>query len=412
MDSLLNNTTELLSKLLLTQEQLLFLPESYFKYFQFILVPLLALAIALLLTPLIGYFAKKHGIIDIPGKGRSTRLNKYDNPERHSHKKATPTLGGLAVLLPFLIITPFLIDMTPSLIAFFVAVGLLTLTGVLDDIYNLPATFQMIMHLLASVIVALFVVDLASVTIPLLGFIDLECLTFSSTILTVTISLVFPGDLLIIPWIILCINAMKWVSGSDGLLETNMIIALTLISIVAFRSFNGALVVISLFLTGAISGFLYFNFPPAKIFSLSTGKTVYGFLIATLALLNTTKVATTIIIIALPLVDATFVLLKRYFTYKPKNLIDLMRINGKDHLHHQLIKLNFSPRRILMVEASIALLFGILALFSAGALRMVLLLGSLLLTMLLILFINIRASVNKKEQGEQKKESPESKYSY
>jgi UDP-GlcNAc:undecaprenyl-phosphate GlcNAc-1-phosphate transferase len=412
MDSFLAGTNQLLQSLLMDRSVLPSIPADYFRYIQFLPVFLISLAVSLLITPIVGHIAKVYRIVDIPGRGRRTKLNRFDNPERHIHRKRTPNLGGLAVIVPFLVYLILFFSPSVAISAFFIAVLLLTIVGVLDDIYNLPASVQMGAHIIAAVIIGFAVVDLPAVTNPFGGQLDLSWFDITIPMFNSPLIFVFPGDLFVIPWLILCVNALKWVSGSDALLEGNMIVILILIAVLGVRNQLGAIVAMSVLLAGGITGFTVFNFPPAKIFSASVGKTLFGFIVGVLAILNSTKIATTILILALPLTDALFVIVKRYISHRPKNLFDLMRINDKEHLHHQLIKMNFSARRILLVEASITLFFGLIAVLTTAALRLFLLFFGLLIVTLGILYVNYRANKQKDDAPPEPGDSPESKYSY
>jgi UDP-GlcNAc:undecaprenyl-phosphate GlcNAc-1-phosphate transferase len=181
-----------------------------------------------------------------------------------------------------------------------------------------------------------------------------------------------------------------------------------LLFVIGVRTFSLFSSSISILIAGTLISLLYFAFPSPKIMSGSSGKSIYGFLISVLALVSGVKFSTTIMLLAIPLIDAMYVIVYRYITYKPKNLLDLMRINDTSHLHHKLLKLNLSSRQILLIEASISLLVGSLAILSTGALRYFALIFGISAVIAFIVFINYKA--NKKEKV--KEASPESKYSY
>src|SRR5690606_13352 len=124
------------------------------------------------------------------------------------------------------------------------------------------------------------------------------------------------------------------------------------------------------------------NFPPAKIFSSATGSLPYGFLIGVLSILNQTKFATTIIVLLLPLVDFAFVILKRFIKSRPRTVkefikspVQLMRMADTNHLHHQLLKLNMTNKQILLAELLVTILACAVAVFSAEAFRLFVVLG-------------------------------------
>lgn len=405
--------TELLQSFLQHFDIYNLFPRVYFKYLEVLPIVVTAFILSFLLTPIIGQIALKFKITDDPASLRKTKLNKYDNAERHIHTKSTPYLGGLAVLIPLVIGLLIFFragDITTPLL---IALVILIIAGIIDDVFNLPSQVQLTLQIVASLIVAGSLADLTFVNNPFGGTINLNFLEITTTFLNLDWRFILLGDLLIIPWIILCINAVKWVGGSDGLMEGNMLIAYILLMLLGIRDHNLLITSISAIMTGGILAFLIFNFPPAKIFSGSTGKTVFGFLIATLAFIQGAKFATAILILALPLIDSLFVIVKRYIEFRPKNPLDLMRINGKHHLHHQLLDMNFTPKQVLLIELSITLLTGSIAVVAVGAFKFFALLIIGVVLIIGILLIHRKAQKEKlKKLEEAKKQTPESKYSY
>ena len=385
------------------------LPESWEPYIDFLPIFLFATLFALLATPVIGFFANKYKILDYPAELREKKLNKYDRKERHIHKDPTPLLGGLSFLIPIIAFLVFLVflNISPVINAILIGVLILTIVGILDDIYNLPASYQLLGQILAASVIALSPINMDVVNMPLDGFINLDWYTFGL--------FVFPGDLVMILWILLCINAIKFIAGSDGLMEGNAIIICALFFVLGIRTGAEITVLLSLILAGGLTGFLFYNFPPAKIFSGSTGKTTLGFLIAIIAILNQSKFAASIMILTLPLIDLFFVIGKRYYTYKSKNLLELIKINDTNHLHHQLINLGFSSKRILLIEISITLLIGLIAISTTGAMNLFLFILIIFLTIVGILALHLLVEKKKtldEEETPKEPESPESKYSY
>lgn len=415
-EDIILNTTDLFTKLVNYIPVLNDLPPAYYKYLQFTPLFVIGLVTSLLLTPLIGQLAKKFNILDLPSDLRenSNKLNNHDDPERHIHENPTPFLGGLSVIAPLIVICLLFLKLTPTTIPIILGLTILCIGGFLDDKYNIPSVWQLVIQLTAAFIIVLSPIDVNFINNPFNGYFHLDILKYTFEFANLPLSLVLPGDILIIPWIILFINALKWVGGSDGLIETNSIIAFSLLFVLGIRNESTVMATISIVTVGLILGVLYFNFPPAKIFTGSIGKTAYGFLIATLALINGAKFATTLIILALPIVDALITLITRYVKHKPKNPIDLMRINDKSHIHHQLMELGLKPIQILMVETAIALIVGSLAIFTTGANKLLALILSIGIVTTIISVIRIRSAQkqNQKPKVIENEESPESKYSY
>ncbi|KKQ11174.1 MAG: UDP-N-acetylmuramyl pentapeptide phosphotransferase/UDP-N-acetylglucosamine-1-phosphate transferase, partial [candidate division WS6 bacterium GW2011_GWE1_36_69] len=183
-----------------------------------------------------------------------------------------------------------------------------------------------------------------------------------------------------------------------GIIEANSFTIFSLIFIIAIRYSSVFSSTISMVAAGALLIFLIFAFPPQKIMSGSSGKTLYGFLICVFAIIADAKFSTTIMLLLLPLIDFVYVIIKRLLTYKPKNL------------HHQLLKLNLTRSQIVLLEMAMTLLIGSLAILSTGAIRYFALIFGTAVGVGFIVLANIRASKHKEK--EKKEESPESKYSY
>lgn len=415
MEIISEGTTSLLNSLVIQVSQIPNISPEYYKYIKYIPIFAIFFMTALLLKPILGRIAVKLNAIDLPNELRQIKLNEHDQTMgvKAIHKDPTPLLGGLAVIIPVLIAIPLFINTGNIIIPFLIAGAILLAVGLLDDIYNLPAPFQLGGQLVASVIIAFSIVDIPFVNDPFGGLIDLNWFQTEMNALGILWRLIIPGDLLLILWIMLCTNAVKWTGGIGGLLESNMIVAYLLMFILGVRGESAFIAVTAIAMAGGIAGGWIFDFPPAKIFTGSTGKTMYGFIIAVLAVVNGAKVAATIIILALPLMDALYVVVNRYIQFKPKNLIDLMRINGPMHFHHQLYKMNFTPPQILLIETSISIFLGIIAVLTTGAYKFFFLLLIVFILLLLIIILNNKARLQKdSEIKESKDKSPESKYSY
>ena len=380
--------------------------DDYSKYLNYWPLFLFGLIFAFIVIPIIGQLATKWGAIYKPKIRRRDR--EFDNPEKAIHEVETPALGGLAVAIPVIIGMLILFRLDGFTVPIILATLVLVIGSVLDDIFNLSSKIQIGYQLLAASIIAVSIIDLGNISFFTDDFLNLTALTWNTQILSIPLSFVFPGDLLLILWILLCINSVKWVGGSPGLVESYSLIIFMLLFVIGVRTFSLFSSSISILIAGTLISLLYFAFPSPKIMSGSSGKSIYGFLISVLALISGVKFSTTIMLLAIPLIDAMYVIVYRYITYKPKNLLDLMRINDTSHLHHKLLKLNLSSRQILLIEASISLLVGSLAILSTGALRYFALIFGISAVIAFIVFINYKA--NKKEKV--KEASPESKYSY
>lgn len=406
-------STDLLNNLLIINDW--DIPANYFKYLEYLPVAGIAFLFGLLLIPIVGQIAKRFDFMDWGPKDRRERddiANKHDNPDRHLEKESKPKLGGLPIVLGVIIGTILLLNLgieyLPLLIGLLIIVGL----GIIDDRFNLPGVTQLVFQVLAATIVAFSIFNLEFISNPFGGIVNLN---WSSFVIggAVPLEFVFPGDLILIGWIILATNAVKWVGGSDALVESNSLIAYLLMAVLGIRTQDMFVTITSFLFAGGLLSSIFFNFPPARIVSGAVGKTSYGFVLAVLSIMNQSKVAATLLILAVPILDAFFTIGKRIVKYKPKSLKALLRYNDKSHLHHQLMDMGLSEVQLLLVEVSISLLIGSLAILTTGAMRLfAIIIGAALVVGTITLF-HVLAN-RKKENGNsgKKKESPESKYSY
>ncbi|MBP8979496.1 glycosyltransferase family 4 protein [Candidatus Dojkabacteria bacterium] len=375
---------------------------AYLKYFPIFLIGAI---VSLILTPLIGHIALKY---DITYKPKEKRMGKdFENEKKALHEGITPSLGGLAITIPVLVAIPLFFEMNSFTIPIFLSILVLVVGSALDDIFNLPAKIQFLYQAIAATILAFSIINLTNLSIINL---PLDAYTWNFSIFGIQQSFVFPGDLILILWIIVCINAFKWTAGSPGIIEGNSLIIFLLIFIIAVRTRSQFSSALSILIAGGMLVFFIFALPPQKIMTGSAGKSVYGFLICVLSIVTDAKLSTTLILLTLPLLDFAYVVIRRYIIHKPKNLLDLMRISGPEHFHHQLIKLGLSRTQVVLVEIVITLFFGSFAILTAGAVRYFALILALALGIGLILYTNIRAS--KKREEKKKTESPESRFSY
>ncbi|NMC09176.1 glycosyltransferase family 4 protein [Candidatus Microgenomates bacterium] len=399
-----STSSSLLNKLLNILPDI-FQNSVYTKYLEYWPILLIGALAALILTPIVGHIAMKYDITYKPGVKRKEK--DFENEKKAIHEGITPALGGLALTIPVLIAILFFFKLDSFSLPIVLAIAILIIGTLLDDIFNLSAKTQLIYQLIASSIIAFSVINLTN-----LSFLDLklDLYTWNFSIFSLEQSLALPGDILLIIWFLICINAVKWTAGSPGIIEANSLIVFSLIFIIAVRFHSVFSATTSIMMVGGLSIFLIFALPPQKIMTGSSGKTIYGLLICTLALIADSKLSTTIMLLALPVIDFAYVIVKRIVTYKPKNLIELMRISDTSHLHHQLMKLNLSRKQIVLIEMAVSLFIGSIAVLTTGAFQFFAVILILAICIIFIAYVNIKAS--KKEKDQKKEESPESKYSY
>ncbi|MFI3620624.1 MraY family glycosyltransferase [Vagococcus fluvialis] len=300
----------------------------------------LTMILAFLLTPLIKKLAFKIGAVDKPN---SRRVNKV----------AMPTAGGLAIYIAFSISVLFFFpDLIPMKYAIHLVVssGIVVVTGLIDDIFELKPRQKLLGVTLAALYVCfVFDVTVSTISLPHIGAIPLQWLSYPFTIL----------------WIASLTNAINLVDGLDGLASGISIIALTTIGIIGYVASATDAVKLQVPLTifillMSVLGFFPFNFYPAKIFLGDTGALLLGFLISVLSiqgLKNATLITliTPLVILGVPITDTLFAMIRRKLNNRPISSADNM------HLHHRLISLGFTHRGAVLTIYSMAIIFSVIA---------------------------------------------------
>ncbi|MBN1374395.1 undecaprenyl/decaprenyl-phosphate alpha-N-acetylglucosaminyl 1-phosphate transferase [Candidatus Dojkabacteria bacterium] len=378
--------------------------EQYFQYLPYLGQGLI---FSLLLTPIIGLIAKRLKIMDLPPSMRKPSPDR----DRRLEKPPVPLLGGLAVIIPFLILILINGHVIENLWWLFIPTLILVIMGVFDDKLNLSFKIQLAVQILAALIFALSPENLSTINIPGTNIVvNLSVFTWKDTFLGIPLSLSIPGDLILLTWIVVVINALKVNGGTDALLEGNSALALIIVFLISARFFNESSAFLSITLAGCLIGYAIYNFYPGKIHSGSSGKSVYGFLIAALAIKSGAKLATTFVALALPLTDLVFVVIQRVIETKPQKISDLMTSGDKRHLHHKLLAINISEPKIALIEYTITLTIGLLGALVSGLLKLAVILLVPVLILGFIFFITILPKIKKAK--EEKDETPEDKYSY
>ena len=269
-------------------------------------------------------------------------VNAIDIPRgRHIHKKPTPKLGGLAIFFGFLL--GYMIFGTHSVIMNAVLIGsfIIIITGVIDDICELSPLYKFIGQLAATLVITIYgnllIVDVSAFGI----YLNFSILSYPLTIF----------------FIIGCINCINLIDGLDGLSGGISAIYYTTVGIIAIMQGKlGLDYVLTFVMLGSVLGFLVYNFNPASIFAGDSGSMFMGFIISVIALLGFKNVTMTsliipLLIIALPILDTLFAIIRRILKGQNPALGD------KYHIHHQLLNRNLSVKTVVIIIYLIDMLF-------------------------------------------------------
>ncbi len=283
--------------------------------------------LALLITPLIIYFYRRHKWLDDPIK--NTHAKK-------THSIAVPRGGGLVIFLATLIGALFILNFDKYLVAIFLGAALLTLVGFIDDIFDLSPYFRLITGLLASLIVVGAGIGIAYVSNPFgPGVIHLDQPQLNFYLFGENRSIWLLSSLFAVFFIMWNMNIINWAKGVDGQLPGFVAVSCVFIALLANRfadnptQFNVAN--LALIVGGAFAGFLVWNFYPQKIMPGYGAGSLAGYFLSILAILSGAKVATTLMVLAIPTADGIFTIIRRIIAGKSPFWGD------RGHLHHKLI---------------------------------------------------------------------------
>jgi UDP-GlcNAc:undecaprenyl-phosphate GlcNAc-1-phosphate transferase len=143
-------------------------------------------------------------------------------------------------------------------------------------------------------------------------------------------------------WIVLMMNSMNWLDGIDGLSGgITLIGSLTIFFLSLKPEVNQPPVaILAIVLAGSVLGFLAFNFNPSQVLAGTSGSLFMGFFLAVLAVFSGTKIATALLVMALPVIDFVWVIGERI-----RNKKSIFKPDRK-HLHFKLLELGWSQKKI------------------------------------------------------------------
>lgn len=300
---------------------------------------LTSLIVSFIATPYVKKLAEKVGVVDAPN-------------QRKVHTRIMPRMGGLAIylgyLVAFFLFVPY--DSMSEMLGIFIGSTIVMAVGMLDDKYQLSPKWKLLGQLIATAIVVIpFGLKIGVVNLPYSGSID-----FSSGWL---FWLAIPITMF---WIVGVTNAVNLIDGLDGLSAGVSAIAAGTMGVMALLMGDYKVATYCFVLLGAILGFLYFNFHPARLFMGDTGSLFLGFNLAALSIMGFKEALFVsfiipIVVLGVPLWDTFFAIVRRIVNKKPISSPD------KGHLHHCLLNMGLSHRATVLTIYSISIFFGTMA---------------------------------------------------
>jgi UDP-GlcNAc:undecaprenyl-phosphate GlcNAc-1-phosphate transferase len=302
------------------------------RYWDAVFAFVVAMLVATVLTPLAARLAWRVGAIAMPS-------------ERGLAEKATPELGGLAILAGVLVAAAIWLRPDIGLAhtvggrpgsggtvhtwTLLAGACLIALVGAIDDARDLRPQWKLLGQIAAALIAVEGGAVVTDVTLPFVG------------------ALQFPnaGGVLTVIWLVALMNVVNFSDGVDGLAAGVCTIDGIAFTIIAFDLSVGGAAVLAAITAGASLGFLFHNFHPAKVFMGDSGANLLGYLLGVAAVIGSLKtqavlaLAAPLFILAVPFLDTGFVIAKRLkYGHKPWKADD-------NHFHHRMARIGFSQRK-------------------------------------------------------------------
>ncbi|MFC2152098.1 glycosyltransferase family 4 protein [Bacteroidota bacterium] len=280
--------------------------------------------LSFILTYLIRIFALKYKVVDIPN-------------ERSSHISTTPRGGGLAIVITWYIGISilFFFKMIESNLYYALLSGsIIAVVSFVDDLVKVKPVIRLFIHFITVIIAFKFLGELRPLIMP-----NIEINYYF---------IIYPLAIIGMVWFI---NLFNFMDGLDGFASTEAII----LALVMF-AYSGNIV--NLLLIASIAGFLFWNWPKAKIFLGDVGSTQLGFILVVLGIYfhNTFKFSIlNWIMLSSPFwFDATYTLFRRW-----RNKEKLSQAHKK-HVYQRIVQAGFSHQKViysLIIINSIVLIF-------------------------------------------------------
>lgn len=302
-------------------------------------------------------------------------LNTSRKSKRHILRKNISRLGGVAVIFSFGLAI-FLNDklvISPTLWGVLIAGGLILLIGLWDDFRELDWKYQLFFQIALAVFIFIIGVRVEYITNPFGGVVFLNLGQY-----------LIPSLIFVIAWILLLMNSVNWLDGVDGLSGGVTFLGAVTIFLLSLKpEINQPPVgIIVMALTGAILGFLLFNFHPARIFAGTSGSWFMGFMLGSLAIFAGAKIATALLVMAVPVIDAIWVIGERI-----RSGNSIFKADHR-HLHFKLLELGWSQKQIALFFYVITLLIAAVALNARAVGKMITIILVAIIMSAALLYIN------------------------
>ena len=282
-----------------------------------------------------------------------SRVRIMDVPNaRSSHEVATPKSGGISIVITFLIGTVvifFVADATmirqDYFFAFVFTSVLIAAISLYDDVKNKPFLVKLGTQLVAVFIVLAAGLVIDEIKLPYLGLVPLGWLSYTVSFL----------------WIVGLTNAFNFMDGLDGLMGGVAVIVSAFFCVITFAEGSHFVYIASYTIFAGTIGFLFFNFPPARIFMGDVGSAFLGFAFAVLAIIAARYDLSHTSFLVMPLLLFN-VIYDTFFTFTRRLMRgDQVTAAHRTHLYQLFNRLGYSHRTVSLFHYGVCILQGVAA---------------------------------------------------
>lgn len=334
-------------------------------YLYFALVFLVGLAASLLLVPVAMRAGVRLGFIDNPRPGET-------------QKRPMARTGGYAIFAAFVIavavslpVFPRFVDEYRKLIGFALGALVILPLAYIDDAKRLGPFPQLIGQIIVASIAMSFGLLITSVANPF------------GDIISLPLFVAIPVTLF---WFVGMINTLNFIDTMDGLAAGVTIIAAGALFIRTVDLGQYSIAFLPLALVGACLGFLRFNIHPARVIMGTSGSMFLGYALAVLAIIGGAKLGTTLMVLAVPILDTALVIARR-------TLAGRSPFKGGDaaHLPHRMLAFGLRQPLIVFILYAFTVILGSLASALSGVYKLYAFSALVVVLAIAVTFIAYRA---------------------
>lgn len=324
------------------------------------------------------------------------KLNLIDDPKKNSHPKVIhtkpiPRGGGLAIGIAIVVASLIFLPLNGHLKGILAGAAILVGMGLVDDRYNINPYVRLLIQFIAAGCPIIAGIGIAYISNPGGGIVDLSFPRIAFDLFGETRTIWILSDLFALFWIVTLMNFINMgAKGVAGQLTGVVMISALFIAVLSLKYSaditEWPVTILSAITAGAFAGFLPFHIEPQRIMPSFAGSNLAGFMLGVLSILTTTKIGTLSVVLAVPLIDTLYTVIRRVSQGKSPVWGD------RGHLHHKLLDRGWSTNRIAYFYWGVTAALGIVSLYLNTGLKLLTILLIGLTLAIFLIWIQLKKS--------------------